>query len=33
MRDWADMGGRLKGTAALMIMLARIAEAGERKAA
>jgi transcription-repair coupling factor (superfamily II helicase) len=33
LRDWADIGGRLKGTAALMIMLAKIAEAAQRKAA
>ena len=32
-RDWADTEARLKGTAAIMIMLARLAAAGEKKAA
>jgi transcription-repair coupling factor (superfamily II helicase) len=33
MRDWDDPAKRLKGTAALMIVLARLAEAGEKAAA
>jgi transcription-repair coupling factor (superfamily II helicase) len=32
-RDWENAETRLKGTAAIMIMLARLAEAGEKKAA
>ncbi len=32
-RDWDDAGRRLKGTAAVMADLARLAEAGERAAA
>ena len=33
MRDWDDPAKRLKGTAALMIILARLAEEGEKAAA
>ncbi len=33
MRDWDDPAKRLKGTAALMILLARLAEQGEKAAA
>ena len=32
-RDWADMGGRLKGTMAVMGQLSRLAEEGEKAAA
>ncbi len=32
-RDWADMGGRLKGTMAVMTELSRLAAEGERAAA
>ena len=32
-RDWDDPAKRLKGTAALMIVLARLAEQGEKAAA
>ena len=32
-RDWDDAGKRLKGTAALMIMLNKIAAEGEKAAA
>ena len=32
-RDWADMGGRLKGTMAVMTQLARLAGDGEKAAA
>ena len=33
MRDWADMGGRLKGTMSVMSELARLAAEGEKAAA
>jgi transcription-repair coupling factor (superfamily II helicase) len=32
-RDWEDVGKRLRGTATLMILLARLAEEGEKKVA
>jgi transcription-repair coupling factor (superfamily II helicase) len=33
MRDWADMGGRLKGTTAMMAELSRLATEGAQAAA
>jgi transcription-repair coupling factor (superfamily II helicase) len=33
MRDWDDVGGRLKGTAGIMAMLAKLADDGQKAAA
>jgi hypothetical protein len=33
MRDWSDVGGRLKGIAGILGVLARLAAEGERAAA